>query len=99
MVYVYSKTYRVSRADKFITFIFFWVFGLITLTINTVFDVWYFLKHLWLTDLPKTQHKTSHEQISKKNIERLVNFFKPKQEKILSYKDVATDIRNEFGVF
>lgn len=43
MVMVYSKSYRVSRADKFITFCFFWIFGLLTLTVNTVVDVWYFL--------------------------------------------------------
>ena len=54
MVYVYSKSYRVSRADKFITFCMFWGAGLFSLTINTVVDVWYFLKHLWLTDLVKT---------------------------------------------
>lgn len=54
MVMVYSKSYRVSRADKFITFCFFWIFGLLTLTVNTVVDVWHFLKHLWLKDLRKT---------------------------------------------
>lgn len=61
MVYVYSKSYRVSRADKFITFCMFWAFGLVILTVNSVVDIWYFLKHLWLKSLFKTQHKTHHE--------------------------------------
>jgi hypothetical protein len=61
MIYVYSKSYRVSRADKFMTFCLFVFFGLNTLTINTVTDIYYFLKHLWLKDLLKTQHKTSYE--------------------------------------
>ena len=43
MVYVYSKSYRVSRADKFITFCLFWVFGLVTLTLNTFTDIYFFL--------------------------------------------------------
>lgn len=59
MVYVYSKSYRVSRADKFITFCLFWMFGLIILTINSFVDIWYFLSHLWIKDLFKTQHKTA----------------------------------------
>jgi len=49
MVYVYSKTYRVSRADKFITFCMFWIFGLITLTINTFTDIYHFLNINLLT--------------------------------------------------
>jgi len=59
MVMVYSKSYRVSRADKFITFCIFWVFGLVTLTLTTFTDFYYFSKHLWLKDLLKTQHKTT----------------------------------------
>lgn len=59
MIYVYSKSYRVSRADKFITFTFFVFFGPFSLAINAVVDVLYFLCHLWLRDMPKTKHKTS----------------------------------------
>ncbi len=54
MVYVYSKTYRVSRADKFITFCMFWIFGLISLTINSFTDIYHFLKHLWIRDIFKS---------------------------------------------
>lgn len=53
MVYVYSKSYRVSKADKFITFCIFWLFGLIFMTLNCVVDIWHFLRHLWLPDLLK----------------------------------------------
>ena len=99
MIYVYSKSYRVSRADKFITFCFFWMIGGVTLIINTVVDIWYFLKHLWLKDLNKTQHKTSHERISKVNLEILSKYFKGIQDKMIPYKNVATDIRGKFGIF
>ena len=99
MIYVYSKSYRVSRADKFIVFVMFWGLGLITLSINTVVDVWYFLQHLWITDINKTQHKTNQEQLSKRNVNVLSQYFKEKQDKIMPYKDTATDIRTKFGVF
>jgi hypothetical protein len=54
MVYVYSKSYRVSRADKFMTFCVFWGLGLFTLTLNSLVDIYHFIRHLWLTDLVKT---------------------------------------------
>lgn len=60
MVYVYSKTYRVSRADKFITFCMFWIFGLIILTINTFTDIYYFLKHLWIRDIFKSHQRCNY---------------------------------------
>ena len=59
MIYVYSKSYRVSRADKFITFVFYVFIGPFTLYLNAVVDIWYFLRHLWMRELFKTQHKTS----------------------------------------
>ena len=68
MIYVYSKSYRVSRADKFITFCLFWIFGLLTLTLSALADIYYFVRHLWLRNLLKTQHKSVHTQIGKRNI-------------------------------
>lgn len=75
MIYVYSKSYRVSRADKFITFCLFWVFGLLTLTLSALADLYYFVRHLWLRDLLKTQHKSMHVQLSKRNIEKVRRYF------------------------
>jgi hypothetical protein len=98
MVYVYSKSYRVSRADKFITFCFFWVFGPVTLSINTFTDVYYFLRHLWVKDIFKTQHRSNHQLLSKKTIDLVTRYFKTKNDKIISYKEVATEIRNYLGV-
>ena len=76
MIYVYSKSYRVSRADKFITFVFFAALGPFTLFMNLVVDIWYFLKHLWVRELFKTQHKASEQQISKATLDKLSNYFK-----------------------
>ena len=75
MIYVYSKSYRVSRADKFITFVFFVFFGPFTLFMNMVTDIYFFLRHLWLTDMLKTQHKTSDQLISKETILLMNKFF------------------------
>lgn len=98
MVYVYSKSYRVSKADKFITFCIFWIFGLPFMSLNCIVDIWHFLRHLWLSDLLKVQHKTSLKQLSKPAVEKLGSYFKTKADKILPYKQVATDVRDDLGI-
>ncbi len=54
MIFVYSKSYRVSRADKFIVLIVFTFFGPFLLILNAIVDVRYFLRHLWMRDMNKT---------------------------------------------
>ena len=90
MIYVYSKSYRVSRADKFITFCLFWIFGLLTLTLSACTDLYYFVRHLWLKDLIKTQHKSNNEQLSKRNFLQVRRYFMSKCDRILPYKEAAT---------
>lgn len=48
MIMVYSKSFRVSRADKFMYFVLFSALGLFILTINAIVDIYYFIKHLLL---------------------------------------------------
>ena len=55
MIFVYSKSYRVGRADKFMLWIVFIVWGPFRLTSNCIFDCLAFLKHCTLQDLKKTQ--------------------------------------------
>ena len=59
MIMVYSKSFRVSRADKFMHFVIFCFFGPFFLVMNLITDVGHFLKHMLKRDLYKTQHKTS----------------------------------------
>lgn len=102
MVYVYSKSYRVSRADKFMTFCVFWAVGLFTLTLNSLVDIYYFIRHLWLADLVKTQHKSTssrREQISKDNIQGVAAYFRACQEQVRPYRDIAVEVRDRLGVF
>jgi hypothetical protein len=94
MVYVYSKSYRVSRADKFITFCLFWVFGLVTLTLNTFTDIYFFLRHLWVRDIFKSHHKSNSQQLSKGHIDLMTGYFKRQQDQILPYKEIATRVRD-----
>jgi len=55
MIFVYSKSYRVSRADKFMLWIFFAIVGPFRLLANVLVDLVSFLQHCTLEDLPKTK--------------------------------------------
>lgn len=59
MIFVYSKSYRVSRADKFMNAMVWLAIGLPFLLLNCITDLYWFLKHIFIQDLTKTKHKTS----------------------------------------
>jgi hypothetical protein len=51
MIMVYSKSFRVSRADKFMNFIIFLGIGPFILISNTVLDTYFFVRHMLIRDL------------------------------------------------
>jgi len=51
-----------------------------------------------MKELPKTQHKANEQQISVETLDKLSAYFKVRQEKMLSYKQVANDIRDLMGI-
>lgn len=55
MIFVYSKSYRVSRADKFMLWIMFIVIGPFRLMANFLVDMVAFVKHSTLQELKKTK--------------------------------------------
>lgn len=98
MVWVYSKSYRASRADKFIRFIFF-VFAGVPITIgNTVVDTIVMIRHLIRFDLQKIKHKIKNKQIKRDNIDKIRKYFEVKQEKILNFRDVSAALREDLDI-
>mmetsp|Transcript_37711 Transcript_37711/g.57750 ORF Transcript_37711/g.57750 Transcript_37711/m.57750 type:complete len:179 (-) Transcript_37711:1210-1746(-) len=89
MVWVYSKSFRVSRADKFTYFIVYVGFGLFINMGNTIVDLSFFLRHLVQFDLQKIKHKTKHSTISKERFKLIEQFFEEKQEKVLNFKKIS----------
>jgi hypothetical protein len=86
MIMVYSKSFRVSRADKFMNFVVFIVIGPFVLMLNIILDTKIFVEHLLLKDLYKTKHKTSDQSISKDNLKLVAKYFKIRNEKMMPYK-------------
>ena len=58
MTWVYSKNYRVSRADKFMYFVFYFFMGPLITIGNAAVGTYFFLRHMVLIDLQKLKHKT-----------------------------------------
>lgn len=68
MVWVYSRTWRDSRADKFMNFVFFVFMGPIFTVLSTFVDLFYFLRHMVRLDLQKVKHKIRFTPIQHKNL-------------------------------
>lgn len=58
MTWVYSRTFRSSRADKFMNFVMFVFFGPAIVIGNTFVDLQFFLRHMVRFDLQKIKAKT-----------------------------------------
>ena len=98
MTWVYSKSFRVSRADKFSNFLFFFFAGPLIIASNSVVDVYFFVRHLTLLDLKKIKHKTRHQELSKDSLRILQSYFSQKQEKLIAFSRVATHLRSDMRI-
>lgn len=68
MVWVYSRNFRSSRADKFMNFVYFFFCGPFIVIGNTFIDLYFFVMHMIRFDLQKIKNKTKFTQLSKDNL-------------------------------
>ena len=76
MIFVYSKSYRVSRADKFMRWIFFTMVGPFRLTANLCMDLIAFVQHCTLQDLKKTRVQIREKPLTKETLNMASSYFK-----------------------
>jgi NADH:ubiquinone oxidoreductase subunit 4 (subunit M) len=98
MVWVYSKSFRVSRADKFMNFIFYFFAGPFLIIGNSGIDTWFFIRHLMMTNLRKVKHKTRFQQIDKHGLGVVERLFDEKQEKVLNIRQVSSTVRKDLHI-
>jgi hypothetical protein len=98
MVWVYSKSYRTSRADKFIKFVYFLFMGFPITIGNTLVDTYFMIRHMIRFDLQKIKHKIKNKEIKKSNLETIRKYFDGKQEKMLNFKDISIQLREDLGI-
>ena len=65
MIFMYSKSYRVHKSDKFMQWVLFAVIGPFRMTANFFIDLLAFLMHCVMTDLKKTKISTRQKPLGK----------------------------------
>lgn len=98
MIMTYSKSFRVSRADKFAYFVLWVIFGFPILIANSAIDVYFFVKHMLMRDLYKPAHKTSDQLIDMDTLKQVERYFKERNEKMMPYKQIAIQIREKLDL-
>ena len=68
MIFVYSKSHRVQRADKFMLWVMFTITGPFRLFINIFTDLVSFVRHCVQSDLPRTKLSFKDESLTKENL-------------------------------
>ena len=99
MIFVYSKSYRVSRADKFMLWVLFAIIGLFRLTANALTDLISFMRHAVRTDLKKTKVSIREKPLSKDSLLLLKNYFNERNERLIPFKQAAGEIRDTMNIF
>ena len=99
MIFVYSKTYRVSRADKFMTWVLFTIIGPFRLIANIFTDLIAFLQHMLATDLKKTKVTLVSKPLTKKGMRILNDYFAVRKDRLMPYKQFAEEVRDKLSIF
>ena len=99
MIFVYSKSYRVSKANKFIMTVIFIPLGPVRLICNVVVDTIGFVCHCLQTELKKSKVAIRPKPFSKESLQLLNKYINERQERMMPFKQVASEARDRMGVF
>jgi len=86
MIFIYSKSHRVSRADKFMLWIFFGIFGPFKLFRNAIVDCIAYLQHCSLQDLKKTKVQIRDKPLSKESLSIMAEYFRKRSERMVPFR-------------
>jgi len=103
MIFVYSKSHRIGRADKFMQWVTFTITGPIRLTANMLVDMVVFLQHCTVMNLRKMNERTkeaiAEKPLSKANLVMVKEYFVTRNERLIPFKQVASEIRDQMSIF
>ena len=86
MIFVYSKSYSVSKADKFMLAVVFIPAGPIRLFANVIVDTYAFVKHCLMTDLKKVCCANKARPFTKESLNLLNKYIHERQERIMPFR-------------
>lgn len=96
---MYSKSYRVSKADKFILMVIFLPVGPIRLIANVIVDTIAFVGHCLQTDINKTKVQFQKRPFTKESLHTLNKYINERQDRMMPFKQLAAETRDRMGVF
>lgn len=99
MIFVYSKSYRVAKADKFILTVIFLPLGPIRLITNVIVDTIAFVRHCLQTDLKKVTLAHTGRPFTKESLMIFNKYVHERQERMMPFRQVAGEARDRMGVF
>lgn len=98
MIFVYSKSHRVSRADKFMIWVAFAVVGIFRLYANVFKDNAAFLCHAVMTDIKKTKVAISEKKIDRQNMKKVHMYFNSRKERMIPFKQFSLEMREKLSI-
>ena len=98
MIFVYSKSYRVEKADKFMIWVLFALVGIFRLYTNVFIDMVAFLKHAVTSDIHKTKVDFRDTPISKQNMKKVHMYFNSRKDRMIPFKQFALEMREKLSI-
>lgn len=94
MIFMYSKSYRVHKSDKFMQWVIFAVIGLFRITANFFVDLIAFVKHCVMSDLKKTKVMLRQRPLSQHSLKMVAKYLQKRSERMIPMKFVSKESRN-----
>jgi hypothetical protein len=99
MVFMYSKSYRVHKSDKFMQWVLFAVIGGPRMIANFFVDLVSFLQHCLKQDIKKTKASLHQRPLSKQTLQLAHTYLVERQERMIPLRSLASELRNQMGIF
>lgn len=99
MVFMYSKSYRVHKSDKFMQWVLFAVIGGPRMVANFLIDLVAFLQHCLKQDIKKTKATLTQRPLSKQTLQLTHQYLLERNERMIPLRSLTSELRNEMGIF
>jgi hypothetical protein len=91
MIFMYSKSYRVHKSEKFMQWVMFLAIGPLRLTSNFLVDLVAFVQHCVYVDIKKTKVSIFQEPLSKETIVMATNYLSERSERMIPLKQISIE--------
>jgi hypothetical protein len=98
MIFMYSKSYRVHKSDKFMTWVAFAAIGPFRMLSNVLTDLVAFVQHCMMTNLKKTKESVVQKPLSQESMRMVTRFLEERSERVVPMRDLSISIREQLTI-